>query len=43
MKHPTLRRLTHNVAFVRGTIAVAWISMVALLSLFALLLDGMNF
>jgi hypothetical protein len=41
MKHPTLRRLAHNVTFVRVTLVVAWISMVALLSSLALILDGM--
>ncbi len=43
MKHPTLRRLAHNVTFVRVTLVVAWISMVAMLSLLALILDGMIF
>ncbi len=43
MKHPTLRHLTHNVVFVRVTLAVGWIAMVALLSLLALVLDGRIF
>jgi hypothetical protein len=43
MKLPTLHRLAHNVTFVRVTLVVAWISMVAMLSLLALILDGMNF
>ena len=43
MKHPTLRRLAHNVTFVRVTLVVAWISTVAMLSLIALILDSMIF
>jgi hypothetical protein len=43
MKHPSLRHLSHNVVFVRVTLAVGWIAMVALLSLLALVLDGRIF
>ena len=43
MTHPTLRRAAQNVTFVRVTLAAAWISMVALLSLFALFLGDMSF
>ena len=43
MNHPTLRRLTQNVMFVRVTLVVAWISMVALLSVLALILDHVIF
>jgi hypothetical protein len=42
-EHPTLRRLAHSVTFVRVTIVVAWISMVTMLSLFALILDRVIF
>jgi hypothetical protein len=41
MKHPTLRRLGHSATFVRVTVVIAWISMVAMLSMFARILDGM--
>ena len=41
MRHPTLRRLAHNAVFVRVTLVVAWISMVAMLSMLALILDGL--
>jgi hypothetical protein len=43
MNHPTLRRLAHNATFVRVTLVVAWISMVALLSMLALILDHVIF
>ena len=42
-KHPTLRRLAHSATFVRMTVVVAWTSMVAMLSLLALILDRMIF
>jgi hypothetical protein len=40
-KHPMLGRLAHNVTFVRVTLVVAWISMVAVLAVLGLILDGM--
>ena len=43
MKNATLRHLAHNIIVVRVTVAVGWLSMVALLSLFALILDGHYF
>ena len=44
VKHPALLRLVHNVTFVRVTVVVAWISsLVAMLSVLALILAGMRF
>jgi hypothetical protein len=40
MKDPTLRRLAQNVYFVRVTIVVGWIAMMALLSLLGLIVGG---
>lgn len=40
---PTLRRLALNTTIVRVTLVVAWLAMVALLSLFAVFLDGIFF
>jgi hypothetical protein len=37
-KYPMLGRLAHNVTFVRVTLVVAWISMVALLAILGLIL-----
>jgi len=37
-----LGRLAHNVTFVRVTLVVAWISMVTLLALLGLILNGMR-
>jgi len=39
-KDPMLGRLAHNVAFVRVTLVVAWISMVAALAILGVILDG---
>ena len=36
-----LGRLAHNVTFVRVTLVVAWIAMVAVLAILGLILDGM--
>ena len=38
-QHSTLRRLACSVAFVRVTVVVGWISMVAIVALLALVLD----
>ena len=43
MENATLRRLAHNIIVVRLTVAVGWLSMVAFLSLLALILDGHYF
>jgi hypothetical protein len=42
-EHSTLRRLAHSVTFVRVTVVVGWISMVAIVALLARLLDGSMF
>ena len=42
-QHSTLRRLACSVAFVRVTVVVGWISMVAMVALLALILDGSMF
>ncbi len=39
----TLRRLAHSITFVRVTVVVGWISMVAIVALLALILDGSMF
>ena len=39
-EHPTLRRLAQSVTFVRVTVVVGWISMVAIVALLALVLGG---
>jgi hypothetical protein len=41
MKDATLRRLAHNIIVVRVTVAVGWLSMVAVLAILGLILDGM--